>query len=605
MRLPYPLFFTCLLSAEAFSVPAAAQEIPGTPSTPAPELRPPTDLPQTVLTGVEDNRVRPWGGIAYQTGPGIGYRDAYTTFEGFIPVYQNTAGLVFGDLRGLLTNDSLVNANLGGGYRYYSCAGDRIWGANFFWDLRDAGQHTFNQAGFGFESLGRRWDARANVYLVAGPDEKELSAVYSNPVFVQHFIQLDRSSVAQAAMSGFDAEVGMPVSCCHGLKAFVGTYNYQVSESPQAWGVKGRLEERLTDNLDLNLTYANDKVFGNSVIFSAGYRFGGRSSRTGAARCGTYARRADRIERNEEIVVTNTAQNTHVLALDPATGKPIIVEHADSNAAPGGDGSVEHPFQTLAQLQAGSAPGQILFAHAGSVFTPTVPTTLQTGQRFLGEGVPHLFTALQGTFLLPGATSGAVPFIFASSEFFFGPPAIVLASNSEVSGFRITAPLGISGTGVSNFSINNNTFAGYIQEAVLLTNPGGGGHIIGNSFLNGSTGVLITSSNGSVGAIGISGNTFNFLGGGIAVVTNDNLTTFTVGISNNTFNDTAANVVAHSGSTVCVRLQGNVSGTNYLLENLGGTFKAETSLFGTNTGGGVVTSFGTITSVPAGSCPVP
>jgi hypothetical protein len=605
MRRPSLLFFLVLALEDAFCPSASAQETPDKASTPAVDIKQATDLALPLLTEADRARVQPWGGISYQTGPGIGYRESYTAFEGFVPVYQSEAGLLFGDLRALLTNDALVDANLGGGYRYFSFEGDRIWGGNLFWDLRDTGHHTFNQVGFGFESLGRNWDTRANVYLVAGPDRKEIRAVYSNPVFVQHFIQLDRSTVGQAAMSGFDAEVGMPVSCRYGLKAFVGTYNYQVSESPEAWGIKGRLEERLTDNLDLNLTYANDRVFGNSVIFSVAYRFGGRLSRTGAARCDTHARRADRIERTEEIVVTNMAQNKHVLALDPATGKPIIVEHADSNAAAGGDGSVEHPFQTLAQLQAGSAPGQILFAHTGSVFTPTVPTTLQNGQRFLGEGVPHLFRAQQGTFLLPGATTGAVPFIFASSVFFAGPPAIVLASNSEVSGFRITAPSGISGNGVSNYSINNNTFAGYIQQAVLLTNPGGGGHILGNSFLNGSEGVSITSSNGSVGAIRISGNTFNILGGGISVVTSDNLTTFTVGISNNTFYDTAANVFALSRSTVCVRLQGNVSGTNYLLENLGGTFRAETSLFGTNTGAGTVTTFGTITSVPAGSCPVP
>src|SRR6516165_5223101 len=141
-----------------------------------------------------------------QTGPGVGYDTSFSTLEGFLPVLQNDRSLVFGDLRGILTNTSVVSANLGGGYRYYSPAQDRIWGGNVFWDTRDTGQHTFTQVGFGFESLGRWWDARANVYLIADRNQAESGFFFDNPQFIQHNIQLDRVGFGQAAMSGFNAE---------------------------------------------------------------------------------------------------------------------------------------------------------------------------------------------------------------------------------------------------------------------------------------------------------------------------------------------------------------------------------------------------------------
>src|SRR5205823_6482351 len=86
---------------------------------------------------------------------------------------------------------------------------------------------------------------------------------------------------------------------------YAGTYNYQVSQSEQAWGIKGRLEERVNDSLDFNLTYSNDRVFGNSVVLAAGYRFGARRNRDGASRGDVEARRGDRVERNHQIVLQN------------------------------------------------------------------------------------------------------------------------------------------------------------------------------------------------------------------------------------------------------------------------------------------------------------
>src|SRR5207249_9286598 len=92
-------------------------------------------------------------------------------------------------------------------------------------------------------------------------------------------------------------------------------------------------------------------------------------------------RRADSFDRNPNIVVREGVREGVVTALDPATGLPILVRHIDSNAAPGGNGTFEHPFQTLQDTEDRSLVGDILYAHAGSVFTPDVTFNLKPNQR--------------------------------------------------------------------------------------------------------------------------------------------------------------------------------------------------------------------------------
>src|SRR5262249_9573733 len=141
-----------------------------------------------------------------------------------------------------------------------------------------------------------------------------------------------------SAMRGLDTEVGGPLPwlASYGIKGYVGFYHYQADGSPQAFGGRGRLEARLTDNLDLNLIVSHDRVFNTTVVFQAAYRFGGRQSRLGAARGDVEARLADRVERQESVTVTRTERFAgQSLALNPVTRQPLTVEHAASYAAPG------------------------------------------------------------------------------------------------------------------------------------------------------------------------------------------------------------------------------------------------------------------------------
>lgn len=484
------------------------------------EMVPPPSSGVITGTGEPGEAVQPWGGVEHQTGPGVGYQTSFTTIRGFLP-WQRDQSVFFLDLSGFLNNDVLTGGNLGGGWRYYDPSGDRLWGANLFIDLRETENHTFHQVGLGFESLGRVVDWRANVYLPVSDRQQETYSLFSNPAYLGYNLQLDRLEVGEAAMGGFDTEAGVPLSCDYGVKAYGGMYHFQVGNSPQAWGVRGRLEWRPTENLNLNLVVSNDQVFDTTVVFQGGFRFGGRASRDGAARCDTYARRVDPVERNHNIVVVDQIIFTQELACDLTTNQPIMIFHADSNAAAGGNGTFERPFNTLAGLQNGSTPNTILLGHGGSVFN-SQQIALQHGQRILGDGADcrHFLTACQGVFQLPRANGNPNQPLISNSP----GNAITLANINEVSGWVITKPglNGIYGNGLTHVNLNCNTITGAANVA-----GGGNGIFLGNFNGFGSIRDNVASFNG-VSAPGQNGN-----GNGILLAG----TSFTGEITGNTTNN--------------------------------------------------------------------
>ena len=95
---------------------------------------------------------------------GVGYNQGYTTLEGFftVPSLIETQSVPFLDLRGHVFNDGKFAANAGLGFRYLT---SRIWGINAYYDYRNTRRMHYNQVSLGLESLGERWDFRANGYL--------------------------------------------------------------------------------------------------------------------------------------------------------------------------------------------------------------------------------------------------------------------------------------------------------------------------------------------------------------------------------------------------------------------------------------------------------
>ena len=145
---------------------------------------------------------------------------------------------------------------------------------------------------------------------------------------------------------------------------------------------------------------------------------------------------------------------------------------------------------TLQEAQAGSVPGDIIFAHASSVFNGE-SIVLQDDQRFLGEGVVHLFVSNQGTFVLPGMIGAPRPQIFAAPD----SAAITMANNNEIRNFFVKGADGFPGSAnASNEAIfADGVTGGLIRDVTVVGGDGAGGTF--NSIAgNGGAGIFINNS---------------------------------------------------------------------------------------------------------------
>ena len=89
----------------------------------------------------------------YTTPKGIGYKQGYSTLEGFFAPRTPFRGtwLPFLDLRGHIFDNGKFAANAGMGLRYLSKS--RIWGINSYYDYRNTSRQHYNQVSAGLETL--------------------------------------------------------------------------------------------------------------------------------------------------------------------------------------------------------------------------------------------------------------------------------------------------------------------------------------------------------------------------------------------------------------------------------------------------------------------
>lgn len=515
-------------------------------------------------------------GVGHYTGPGVGYDTSFTTLEGFLPFNPSgTNILVFGDLHGLLNNSSVTAANLGGGARYYMPGLDRILAGNCYFDNRQTGQATFNQVGFGLESLGRYIDVRSNAYFVVTDDNKLLGSSFSDPTFAGFNILLNRALAYQRAMSGFDVEMGGPLPWTQNLlRGYVGAYNFQGGGNQQAWGPRGRLEANINQYLAMNLAVQNDTLFGTTVVFGGQINYGGIRSRRSDRRDDVRSRLADPVVRNYNVVVKDHTEVSQVVATDPATGQPITVLHAAAGAAGGGDGSFERPFTTLGSVQGSPrfTTTNILFVQNGNY---PGGIALAPGQRLLGDGIAHAFTSQQGTFNLPILMAGATPTITVYDQTFLATPtAVVLASNTEVSGMAlgpvaVDNAIGIGGnnlTGTININRNSilGTAANVNQIGIVISPPTTARLNITDNTIN----LPGANSQGIVVTVATVNPTWNFVNNNVTA----NLAGTGIRLTTAGSGSTQVNLI---GNTTSNGIRLNAVGTTtqqYFLSNNAGTF---------------------------------
>jgi hypothetical protein len=443
--------------------------------------------------------------VGHIEGQGVPEVMSLTPVEIF-PYMLMEDSLLFTDLRFLTTNDLTFGGNIGAGYRYYSESLDRVFGISTWYDADNTRRLYFQQVGVSLDTYAGLFDARTNVYIPVGPTYRQsaLDVVGGSTQFVGNNLIYNQVRSWFAAMKGFDMEVGIPIpgefANDHGIRIYGGGYYYTDDQGNTIGGGSGRVLANIFSGLDAQVQVTHDSFFGTRAFAGVSWTFGDLH-RSQFPQKSAYGRIGEHIIRNYTVVAPERSQLEHRTAVDPATGAPYTFAHVDSAAAPGGTGSITSPFQTISAAQL--AGRNIIFVHAGSVFASPASLVLTPGERILGDG-PGVQNIVQvpeiGGLLLPHAGSGALPVLNGSLG-----DAVVLANNSEFSGFSITNAAGnaILGNGVQNVTLNNISINQPAGDGIRLINAGGTIAISNALIANaGASGIDIQGELGQVQFLG-------------------------------------------------------------------------------------------------------
>lgn len=458
---------------------------------PAPPMMPPAPPPTAPsappsLDG-SDVQVR----IGHIEGQGVPQVDSLTPVELF-PYVLDGNSLFFSDLRFYTTNELFFGGNAGLGYRYYNETIDRVFGISAWYDADNTRDLYFQQLGLGLETYAWMFDLRANLYLPVGPTQRQTSLVLvdGSTQFSDDHLVYDLVRTSFVAMRGYDFELGVPLPTefarQHGLRIYGGTYLFETEDKGTTInGWSGRVQANLIAGLDAAVQVTHDDFYQTRAFASISWTFGPLHP-SQLKRSNAFGRIGEHVTRNYTVLAPQHVELEHTLAANPQTGTPYTFAHVSSSAAPGGSGGINDPFQDLTAAQASGR--DILYVHAGSVLNGAAPIVLAAGQRLLGDsaGAQYYVQAPElGQVVLPhGSTAGVSPILNGATG-----DAIVLASGSEVSGFRIS---NVGGHGIT---------AANVQDALLtqltIDQTGGDGlHFVNTSGTFGLSNVAIANTAG-------------------------------------------------------------------------------------------------------------
>jgi hypothetical protein len=384
---------------------------------------------------------------------GIGYKEGYTTLEGFFCLYEGWDHWIFFlDTRGHVFNNGKPAMNAGLGARYLTS--QRIWGINSYYDYRNTKHQHYNQVALGFESLGHIWDFRLNGYLPVG---KKQSPNYD--------LEFDRFEGHQAlirqkyeyALAGLNAEGGAHVNCLEKLSLYLaaGPY-YLTGKGSSTWGGQFRASIRMLDYVKIEGNVSYDHLFkwvGQGQLGLC-FSFGGKKARLKqqSNSCNTPCILTERsylpVERFEIIPVDKKYKKS--AAIDPNTGLPyhfVFVDNMSSSL-----GTYESPYHSLATAEAASNPYDIIYVFPGDGTTTHMDhgITLKPNQKLWGSANQHNLSTTVGSAIIPEMSSSA-PQITNIDLLAVGA---TLSTNNEISGITFIETSGQAIFGVDPVTVN-------------------------------------------------------------------------------------------------------------------------------------------------------
>jgi hypothetical protein len=467
----------------------------------------------------------------------VGDDGPITSLGGFFP-HTTDKGLWFLDAQFNLLEDAdnpgqqteNFGANIGLGWRWILPDLDAVGGLSFWYDLDRTRPDFVHQAAVSGELLGDLWQLRVNGYFPCGTNRISTFSALGPAYYAGENIDFGQTRYDNLDMAGTDFEIGRRLPGWlgeNGVSAYIGGYYYRADQAFSTFGVMTRLEALISPNLTIDAKFSNDPLFKNKVGIGITYLLpNGKCKSCAAETCSEVYRLTEPVVRNRTVVYATQTLNTPQVALNPATGTPIIVVHVDSAAPAGGNGTVNMPYNTLPAAQAGSAPNDIILVQGGSMFSGQ-SIDLQNSQRFLGEGIPHTVATVQeGTITLPTTSASTVLPIIANSP----GDAVTLANSNEVSGFTINNSGGaaIAGNGIAGTANINNVAVNGGTTGISIQNSSAAVTVTAMPIVGAATGINLQNNTGSFDFVGmqtVTGSTATgvLLSGNSAPVTFDNL----------------------------------------------------------------------------------
>jgi hypothetical protein len=428
--------------------------------------------------------------IEHIEGGGIGYKNGYTTLALFFASDPDRWMVTpFLDVRGHVFDDGGWATNLGSGIR--TLWNNRVYGINAFYDYRDSSRLNSNQIGLGVETLGKLVDFRMNGYLPVGT---KISDPY-NPVFANfagNYMFIWRNY--QAAMKGANAEIGLHLgrSKLFDVYAALGPYYFIGDAIAPTWGGKARLSLTYKNFLSLEISDSYDKTFQNKFQgqLSLKFSFGPKSKEKISSKMAN-SRIMDSVDRQEIIVMDTTRKKT--IAIDPLTAQPYLFVFVENTG--NSNGTYESPFHSLAQVEANSSLGNIIYVFPGDGTTRGMDSgiLLKEMQKLWGSANSHLIQTSQGLISIP-AQSSAMP-IMTNTNIDTEGNIITLSRNNAISGLILSSAINdaIYGTNVQSLEVSSCTIKNTSTFPIEATSSGSSLVLLtDNQFLNNVNGVSLT-----------------------------------------------------------------------------------------------------------------
>lgn len=381
---------------------------------------------------------------------GLGYRGSFATIGGKSRLFQDAMdGRWLGEANlnlGLDTGGFFYNLGIERAFSIDAAGADFVMGAWFDSDNDEQGGfgHTLNQMGASAALKTKMFDITGNGYIPVGTTDHRLEGI-NGSMFLNHNIVLQPG--IDSALQGFDVTLSVRPTrlAMYGGSFQLGGYQYSSGSVPNFNGIRLGTSFQAFRAMTVGGEVTYDDRFDTTGVVQLGWAFGGAGGNQDFGTTGTDLEKARR-----QAHVARFTQDL-ILAVNPVTGLPYNVQHVDNSVVPGGDGTFESRFDTLAGAEAIAAADDIVFIHNGDDTTRNLNTgiALKDRQQLLGDGLQHVIQTQFGSFALFNDLDGQRATITND-----GGAAVTLADGNTVRGLIIdgsgvTMTAGITGTGVS------------------------------------------------------------------------------------------------------------------------------------------------------------